>query len=228
MNYCPHCGSKISDPSSKFCGNCGKSIIVAPPVLKEIPVPHVPQKENKVTPVTKIQSRKEIVVFAIIMIVLVLMLVVNNKNSQSASSSNSSWPDTEYNKTKLIGGYVREVGVVFEVSLQSVEQKSNEEIEILLHAKCKILRHFEMGSVGTFLQIKATLTDRAGSIATETGFIHPKLNETVEVKIKVRSVSEISISDLQSIRFTLQNFNEPLSPFSSGNGEVLPEILLSK
>jgi len=46
VQYCPHCGTALDDPSAKFCPNCGAAIDVAvTPTAEAPPPPPPPQTE---------------------------------------------------------------------------------------------------------------------------------------------------------------------------------------
>ncbi len=42
VQYCPHCGAALDDPSAKFCPSCGASVAVAVTPTTEVPPPPPP------------------------------------------------------------------------------------------------------------------------------------------------------------------------------------------
>ena len=50
MNFCPHCGVKIQFSESKYCHNCGLSLIVAKDVNEPSGINKTVEQSNQKTP----------------------------------------------------------------------------------------------------------------------------------------------------------------------------------
>jgi len=58
VQYCPHCGTALDDPSAKFCPNCGASVDVAVTPTKEV-TPPPPPPPTEVPPLPSPQALVE-------------------------------------------------------------------------------------------------------------------------------------------------------------------------
>ena len=95
-NFCPQCGSQITDSNTRFCPNCGHSFIPQQPQTPPVQTPPRPQQVAKDTSPVKIVLLVLIPVFIAIIGILAL-IAIPNFVSLRAKAYNASASSAGYN-----------------------------------------------------------------------------------------------------------------------------------